>query len=311
MMRRLITGCIALVITACSTSGLLQDDHVEDSADIEYSLIYVIHGDSGYLYHDKTGRAIHADKKVLDEAISVGKVNLNAEVFIFHQRPVSHILYLFPRKESNFHYFRGGEKITEESYFSRRLESNLLSEAELYHRYAKDKDEDDSRIFMYYGHEIPDSNGVGYHASEPQAAFNMESLIVGMDHFNNYRNDDSSIFDLTVLSTCSNGSPDVASRLAIQSTYLIASSEVLHLSHMTSQIFQNLEYFNPDDTQTLAQRFVEDAFDNLSKSVQTPIGINLYDTKIVKQAINNNPDSSEYLGITSFYRAAKFGRDHN
>lgn len=311
MIRRLSPAFICFLLAACSAGNRMTDNPgVKEPTGAEYSLIFVIHGDAGYLYHDAGGKAVKADQRALKKAKAVGKSNSNAEVFIFHQRPVSHLLHLFPRKESRLYYFNTGKKVADEAYFSRRSESSFLAEAGLYHRYTSHKQKT-GRFFLYYGHEIPDSNGEAYHASIPDAHFSIDSLALGIERFNRTGQDRTSQFDLTVLSTCSNGSPAIASRLSSQTRLLVASPEVLHLSYMDSRALLNLSGSNTAAMDSLAHHFAKNAFENLIRKVYTPVSIFLYDTELVKQALAENSESKELPGITQFYRESRFGKVAN
>ena len=73
-----------------------------------YSIVCVIHGDGDYLYHDTDGNEYAADEEALAAAKRVAQQNPHAEVFIFHQRPRRHFLFLFPLRDGEFYYYRNG-----------------------------------------------------------------------------------------------------------------------------------------------------------------------------------------------------------
>ncbi|MEX0685769.1 MAG: hypothetical protein WD267_11550 [Balneolales bacterium] len=289
--------CFVFWFAACSAT---EEILVKDTVETQYSLIYIIHGDAGYLYHEN-GTAFKADKRILEKAKAVGHTNPHAEVFIFHQRPKSHILYLFPKKESKFYYYRGGELLAENSY-SRLPVSDLKEEAALYHQYALGKQELTKRVFLYYGHEIPTDKGRGYHVSIPKADFNISSLSVGMSYFNDIDIGYGNRFDLAVLSTCNNGTPETAAKLSNQTNYLVASPIDLHLSYMESHYF--MEPDNPDSvsTESIAHNFALRAFNKLVGEVHTPVGITLYNTDELDITKPN-----ENSVVTEFFKAARFG----
>ena len=64
-----------------------------------YSIVCIIHGDAGYLYHDTSGNAHRADEDALAGARTVAERNTRAEMFIFHERPRRHFLLLFPVRD--------------------------------------------------------------------------------------------------------------------------------------------------------------------------------------------------------------------
>merc|ERR1711965_502537 len=78
---------IGLVSGACTGSRSLNKQvPVNKDTAPDYSLIYVIHGDGDYLYHDD-GKAIKADEHAVKKAYSVALKAHHGEVFIFHQKP--------------------------------------------------------------------------------------------------------------------------------------------------------------------------------------------------------------------------------
>ena len=50
-----------------------------------YALVFVIHGDGSYLFHDDAGKPQEADQVALERARATAKANPEAEVFVFHQ----------------------------------------------------------------------------------------------------------------------------------------------------------------------------------------------------------------------------------
>ena len=84
-------GCAALVIFLSSCSGgqtvLNESQKIEeDTIAIRYSIIFIIHGDNDYLYHDTSDNKFYADEETLAEAKRVAEENPQAEVFIFHKK---------------------------------------------------------------------------------------------------------------------------------------------------------------------------------------------------------------------------------
>lgn len=295
MVRFALIVAAALLLANClGTRSLPQEAAGGGPGPADYNLIYVIHGDGGYLYHDGNGDAVQADRKTLQEAIAVGRAGAHAEVFIFHQRPRSHFLQLFPLRESRFYHFRAGELVEEVPYFSRRSDAGFLQEAGLYHRRRKAEaghGPPPQRIFLYFGHEIPAHDGFGYHGSMPDVPFNMKILAQGMEAFNNNGKDR---FDLTVLSSCSNGSRETASLLYTQTDLLIASPEELHLSYMDSGFFKAIRAEDFPVIRQLALAFAQHAFHILDQAVHTPVSITLYDTLTME--------------VHQWYRGSRFGK---
>src|SRR5699024_11591552 len=88
---------VACLVGCQSSKGPLQASL--NSKPVAYSIIYLIHGDADYLYHDTAGRPLQSDQQVLREAQKVARDATKGEVFIFHIRPEQKILWLFPRKD--------------------------------------------------------------------------------------------------------------------------------------------------------------------------------------------------------------------
>jgi len=88
-------GCMVLIIflMSCSASIPVQQKSLRvenDTLAVRYSILFIIHGDGNYLYHDTSGNEHIADEEVLASAKIVAEKNPSAEVFIFHQKPRSH-----------------------------------------------------------------------------------------------------------------------------------------------------------------------------------------------------------------------------
>ncbi|MBN2267152.1 MAG: hypothetical protein JW725_02305, partial [Candidatus Babeliaceae bacterium] len=100
---------LKLFLFSCSSVPLIQRENAlekESALPPHYSMVFIIHGDGDYLYHDVLGHAHKADEEALFGAIRVAEQNPNAEVFIFHQRPRRHTLFFFPRRDGKIYYYR-------------------------------------------------------------------------------------------------------------------------------------------------------------------------------------------------------------
>src|SRR5690349_23819627 len=82
-------GCVALAVffSACGSSTMPppHDEAVIGGGQTRYSLVFIIHGDGDYLYHNARGEARRADEDILARAQAVARRLPNAEVTIFHQ----------------------------------------------------------------------------------------------------------------------------------------------------------------------------------------------------------------------------------
>ncbi len=298
-----------------------------------FVIIYIIHGDADYLFHDTSGTAHYADNEILSQALDAAESLENSEVFIFHQGPASKFLF-FPQDDSHFYYFSNGKRIKEDSYTRDQSDSDLTKEISLYNQY-RDKDKTGSRRFLlYYGHEIPVKGGDinPYNETHPEINFNRELFSKSVKLFAGENK-----FDLIVLSTCNNGTPEMVSLLSPYTKYLIASPENLHLSQMNSASLKLLNN-NSYDPYSFAYSFAQNAFDQLKQNTLTVITISLYDIDktgpyvrtILKinngysgsqpeQAISNCDCNSikSYLepdmenGVTVFYNPPEFGKNKN
>ncbi len=296
-----------------------------------FSIIYIIHGDADYLYHDTSGTSHYADEEILDQAFDAAKNLDNSEVFIFHQGTASRFLF-FPEDDSHFYYFSNGKRIKEDSYKRDRSDSSFTSEINLYEKY-RDKDRDNTiKMLMYYGHEIPEGNSINpYNLTHPDIPFSDNLFAKAVKGFAS-----GNKFDLIVLSTCNNGTPEMVSLLSPYTKYIVASPENLHLSQMNSSTLKNLNVKNYQPYQ-FARAFAENAFNKLKENTLTVITISVYDVDKTRDYVHsagednsdknnrtpaaiNNCDCSTIesyrkpgmeSGVTVFYKPPAFGKDKN
>lgn len=308
---------------------------------LQYSILFIIHGDSDYLYHDTAGNKHIADEEVLAGAKRVAEENQLSEVFIFHQKPRSHFLFFFPLRDGEFYYYRNGRLIANELYWHDQELSNLDTEVEFYNRYRAMSPSERVSMFLYFGHEIPEFGGTSYDESYPDRTFTVHDLANGMKALTS----DSTKFDLLVLSTCYGGTPYTISMLGPYARTIIASPDNLHLSYFDLNSLENLEVSLQDgDVPGFANRFAHQSFDRLTGDIQTAVSVAVYDVDSVQEylesvsttyentlnTLNENTqaflstmehcdcaDISAYVlptmnnGVTVFYRSALFGRSKN
>lgn len=318
------------------TTELLREEPVDEATNVEYSVIYYIHADADYLYHDAEGRPVRANTRVLETALEVAEEAHSGEVFIFYQRPEKKILGLFPRKSSLFYHFVNGERTSQVKYrHPDKKEDFLTTEAQLYNQYRNHvSDGNKQRYLLYFGHEIPDKNGKGYHRSLPELRVNTDSFADGIRRF---LSRESQKFDLVVLSTCNNGTPAMANKLSPFTDYLLASPQNLHLSHIDSDRIGVLES-NPGGSSPfrVARVMAGQTYRRLAEDIQTTITLGVYDFERIRSYINelyiltasietsgqtkyfsDNVDCSRYSvfdherfrqGVETWFKPARFGR---
>lgn len=337
--------CAALVVSlsSCSTGPVVQ--HEAPRAELAfpgtpYSIVCIIHGDGDYLYHDTGGNEYRADEEALAAAKRVAERNPLAEVFIFHQKPRRRFLFFFPLRDGAFSYYRNGRFILEEPYWRDEGGSPLDPEVTLFHRFRADTLREEATVFLYFGHEIPEFGGGGYHASSPDRSFTVQDLAGGLQGFVPR----SGRFDLMVLSSCFGGTPYTIGTLGPFARTIIASPDNLHLSYFDLQSLERLDLSLGDrDVPAFAQRFACQAFERLERDVQTAVSVAVYDVDRVRNFIRDvdtvygatlaalegttqataaighcdcadlpsyvRPAMSE--GVEVFYRPARFGRSKN
>ncbi len=337
----LTVWCAALValLSSCSTGIPVQHEVHQTEEPTRYSIVYVIHGDGDYLYHDTGGNEYNADEKALAGAKLVALQNPKAEVFIFHQKPRHHFLFLFPLRDGDFYYYRNGRFVANETYWRDQPEASLGAEVELYRRYRVQNQRETRSIFLYYGHEVPEFDGVDYDASYPNRAFTVHDFARGLKDLRG----DSTKFDLIILSTCFGGTPYTIGTLGTFARYIIASPDNLHLSYFELHSLERLDLRLRDgDVHAFAKTIAQQTFDRLTSEIQTAVSIAVYDVDRVQNFVRSvrsaydqtltdfkgeasmvtaeHCDCAELpaymlpamsMGVEIFYRAARFGRSKN
>jgi hypothetical protein len=272
-------ACVALVVFLFSCSPIpstlpLASRGEASGLPLRYSIVFIIHGDGDYLYHDPGGNAHRADEETLTKARTVAELNPQAEVFIFHERPRKHRWLFFSVRDGAFYYYRNGQRLAQETYWRNQGHSRFDPEVELYQRFRAAEQPPAQKFFLYFGHEIPEFGGAGYDASYKKRAFTVNDLAEGLK----YLTPDSTKFDLLVLSTCYNGTPHTLATLAPYARYVVASPENLHLSYFDLKPFERLNISQRDgDLSTFATQFAHQAFDRLTQDVQTAVTVAVYD----------------------------------
>jgi len=289
---------LVLFLLSCSSIPLSQrgiPPVKESGLPLRYSIIFVIHGDSDYLYHDTQGNARRADEEAFIGATMVAVQNPYAEVFIFYERPRRHTLFFFPRRDGKFYYYRNSRLLGTESYWRDQGSSRFEPEIALYQRFHAEEQPQLVRLFLYFGHEIPEFGGAGYDASYPHRTFTVPDLADGLKHFTPH----STKFDLIVLSTCFNGTPFTVAALAPYARYIIASPDNLHLSYFDLHPFERLDVgLQDEDIAAFAKKFARQDFDRLTEDIQTAVTVAVYDVDHVRRYLHEVDSVYDYTLTT-------------
>jgi hypothetical protein len=302
-----------------------------------YSLVFIIHGDGDYLYHNSRGEPRRADEDILARAQVIARKLPNAEVTIFHEIERRHVLFLVPRHDGRAFYYRQGKLLGQTSYWRDQGNSRFAPEASLYAKFADARATSPVRLFLYFGHELPELNVQGYDASYPDRRVTIGDLAEGLSTFARA----SGKFDLVVLGTCFGGTPHTIDALAPYAHTIIASPGDLHLSYFDLEPLATLDIKRNDgEVAAFADRFARNAFERLTSEVQTAVSVVVYDANTTSSfrasvagaydstltMANAMPASADHCdcaedpaytrsgmssGLTVLYRAPRFGRTKN
>lgn len=327
---------IGLILSGCShTTELSVEDQQQNGKDVNYSVIYYIHADSDYLYHNPDGNKVRENTQVLATAFEIAEAALSGEVLIYYQRPERKLLALFPQKNSRFYHYKNGQLVNRVKYRHRDTKEEFLAtEVQLMNQVgAHNRTDDHQNYFLYFGHEIPSDNGNGYHQSLPGIAVNTVSFAKGIQ---NFLLTDEDRFGLVVLSTCNNGTPEMAELLIPFTDAMLASPQNLHLSHIDSEKMSLLETEPGISSIQLGHAMAEHTYQRLEATVHSTITLALYNFNDVRTYIHSLtsltasndaidqsvqfqdnvdcaelsfPDSADYRnGVETWYKPARFGR---
>jgi hypothetical protein len=263
----------------------------------------------------------------LERARTAAARNPQAEVFVFHQ----HGRRGPARGNGTLEHYRNGALVSKAGY--RRSTGGLDPEVELYRRLTTAGGPGARRLFLYFGHQIPELPQPRYHESIPRAPLGLQQFADGVAGFLG----PGQRFDLAVLSTCNNGTPTMVTVLAPSARYLVASPADLHLSHLPTAALDHLELREPLDAGLLAREMAVAAFGELTERVSTIVTVSVYDVDLLAPRI---PEAAAELrarlasagrplelcdcaedprlawlagveGITIHYRPPRFGRERD
>lgn len=139
-------------------------------------------------------------------------------------------------------------------------------------------------MFLYFGHEIPEVDDRHYDESVQDSTPTVKKYSNALHSFTgDQRGTNSKYFDLLVMSTCYNGSPQSISTLAPYTRYIIASPTNLHLSYFDLEPFEHLEgKLVSSFMSTFANYAATCSYTKLSTLVQTVVGVAVYDIASVE-----------------------------
>ena len=254
-----------------------------------FTLIYVVHGDASYGYHDSAGHRHLADTEAVAQALQVGRTCTRAEVFIFHQVPGR---WPFRKADGVLWHFRQGRLIHHNLYSRAGTSGDFGPEAGYYHKYVRAPQARAFRapssprvspvFFCYFGHEIPVTTDTGYSRSYPMRTFSLADFLLSLDRFSLPEYRYPRPFSLVVLSACNGGNPMMTWALAPYAEYVLASPGNLHLSFFDTRALLDLDRENPaawdrERARTLGEALAQGSFRRLRENTSTAIAVALYD----------------------------------
>jgi hypothetical protein len=269
---------------------------------LRFQIVYVIHGDGGYVWYDDAGARHEADRDALAQARETAENAAAAEVFIFHQRP-TRFLRVFRGSDGTLWHYRKGRLLRKIPYArgrdygarpedGARREDGLAAEAALFARFAAlpaprrcgaPAEDPPVRILCYFGHGIPVTGKVPYFRSRPDVPFSLASFSRGLVRFGGPACPPAKPFALIVLSACHGGTPEATLALAPYADWILASPGELHLSYLDTRALARLARDNPIPFETghgglWGRAIAAESFARLGTAIRTGITISLYET---------------------------------
>jgi hypothetical protein len=270
----------AAFLASCGTEISVQRDARETGGPPPlYSIVCIVHGDGEYVYHDAQGNAHIADEQVYAGMERIALLNPRAEVFLFHELPQRRFLLLFPLHDGEFAYYLNGRRVADGSYWRHEGVSRFAPEVDVYRHFRVEGLPAPVRMFLYFGHEIPEVARQGYDASSPEVMCSVQDLAEGLKRFTG----SDSRFDMMILATCFGGTPHTIGALEPFARTIVASPGNLHLSYFDLHPLEHLElHMHHDSVAAFAEVFARDAFRRLSEDVQTEVTVAVYDAEQVR-----------------------------
>ncbi len=284
-MRPGILALLSLLLGACAPSrqNLVSPeesppDSLYAAEPIDMRIIYVIHGDADYSYHDSTGNRLFADREAVKQARDVGRRARNAEVFIFDQKPSRQAFFDMSVKAGNYFHYSSG--ITQHRKTFTRVEGDpyLNAERKLLRRDANSAEV--YTVLVYFGHEIPATERKGYFASDPNQELSLSRFTQGITNLgDSLKGASAKPFDLVILSSCYGGTPAMIRALAPLTKQIVASPAYLHLSFLDTRALADTNVSSLPD---LADTIAAQSFAQLKNNTQTEITVGVYNPDSLK-----------------------------
>lgn len=270
---------VSLILTSCHRNpGVLRDQVISGphESEIKSTLVFFIHGDGSYSYHDANGKQLQADEQILKQAIAVAEGCPRAEVFIFHQKPKRKWLFLIDRPDGSFYYFRNGAQLASGSYHRRTNLSELESESEIFRTYHEQGSEEKVSGFLYFGHALAEPG-----SQRSRQSVSVRGLADGLSRVISAAGPELKKFDLVALSACYSGTPGIVAMLAPYSRYILASPDDLHLAYLDIQPLRRFSDVGFSEVQNFTKEMALHSFARLKEWTQTSIALAVYDVESI------------------------------
>lgn len=287
---------VSPVLVSCHRNFGVHRDAVisgPHDSEIKSTLVFFIHGDGSYSYHDAKGKRFEADAVILQQAMAMAKNCPRAEVFIFHQKPKRKWLFLIDRPDGSFYYFRNGAQLASGSYHRRSRLSELDSESEIIKTHHARGSEERVSGFLYFGHALTELGD-----KSPRQSPNVRGLAQGLSCLLSEVDPNLMKFDLVVLSACYSGTPGIIAELAHYSRYILASPDDLHLAYLDIQPLRRLDNIGFSEVHSLAREMASHSLARLQEWTQTSIALAVYDVERIAPFLEK-VQSRQAAGLTS------------
>jgi hypothetical protein len=255
-----------------------------DSTQPSLRVIYLIHGDGDYAWHDSSGMKHLADRDALRQALAASG-RTHGESFVFHLK--SQTPLFGKASDGTWYHYRDGKILGQGRYAAKPGDSALSAEARVLRRLGGDV-EGPRVLLAWFGHEIPLQE-----AAYGEGTFGVPSFARGLSRLQP-RVDASKPYALLVLSACYGGNPATIRALAPLAGRIVASPAYLHLSHLDISAFGDSLASDPSEeavarlTDTVAAR----SFARLTALARTEVTVATYDAARVTSFLSTTTEAT-------------------